>query len=1771
MSIASRSSHASRGSRHSSRSNRSLPPPAPSLTPSSDAVFEACAATASFFLYAQRNVIICLHVDTLAIERRFERHRDNVLWITVDNVSDKGNGRLVVSYDASQTTIVWDLFSGDEVARFASYEELRVAVWMKNSNLAFGNSQGNVILFEPTTSEHISARTIFDPITALAPSTDCRTFAIGYMNGSILIAHIQPQFTILHTLSTNRSPSPINKLAWHGSSSKQKSDMLAVQTQDGDLRVWSIPKVPNGDQPTIIRVLSRHETDRLSGPCWFGWSKMGRIVQYSEGMTFVWDVRTKRVTYESVPTIDGIVGVANFGPTATLFTMGRNHTVQQYDLNPSSRPTLVQNVQHVPSKLPPSPPISDGDQRKVSRYVTADHSIGAQGALPSSLPLYLEVESSEGEATMSPLQRIAREMDQLDESRDTVGPLSPSNSSKASTTSRSSRGGGQRHRLPQASPKPLLTSKDRPASPLSNSANSASTATTFSLGSTQPALPGANRAAARESISTRSLLSTSTSKSKGSRLRQEVMRSPESPHLPTIVDLFPYTRARLSEVPFRPPQYDERRQTPDQLRAQMLEVVFGWSNDIEALIRDELERFPPGSTGSVLLCKWLGDLSSEMVASMISNQSPTSSNWMLLALSSMGQGSQKKVGDAFVSRLLESGDIHPAAAILIGLGEYNDAVEVYVSRKYYMEAVLLACLVFPQDYQRHSHLLRKWGEVAIQKHQPELAVRCFSCTGLESTEPWFSPAAQDAVYVAQQRALAPDQSQPSPRLARLHPSAAGLKLVTDFTKPAIEPKSALDDKTPMVYGITPIDTALSPSGVQHLRPFRRGDPESASRTATPGGFARRRLPSQSAIDRIRGGTELNTPIAEDVDVNEPMTAVKEKVWHDRDNFRMRSTSVGQGSQISSSTLSATLSATSYRRTGGGLPSPNPQLIQRLADSHHRNGSRERKPEGLYLHMDDVVTVDSTLPSASTVSYSGLRGASPTSISVTRDQAISPMSDRRAASAMKSSKAKSIDQYISSLEEANYHQKTKRSASKTREPSREGRTTSRTSHRAPSAGRAQGTRYVKPAKRSPSSPVSMSPDDPALQTSSTFDDERYYRLASPVEPLSAHPREREPLSARPHDSHAKDLASVTSRKSSKTRRGESADRAGRMRSKSRPGGERAPSRPRSPDEDIRSERRGRSKARQEGEREPSPVKRVLTIDTSTSVPVRPRERSENRVRSRSRDRSRSARRPVRDPSPADSHVTSGSRRKASRSRMPKLQTNFSDPTIMTKKALAAKELEERRLSLARRPSAPAIIHPDELSVPRSAIDRLPTSPGGFAASPMGGMPSEAEQIRGNPNDLRKLATAQSGAIPKAAPMGLPATPRAMRHPTYTFDVTAATPDVPSVPPIPETSIRHSTEHFQSPVVQGETDDNFMLPAVTFVPRSASAPPEKTVPRKATDGKAHGHGRKLSSSVTVILPQAGASVLPMSIDEALHGSGANVIHVASPGGNAQPLPAVVPELQHLNMPPPPPPPPPPPSNLSAHLSVIDPENAPPTDTSRTVSPTAEMPSLSSSPSQNRRGRNSMSENVGLKLRSVRDRIRDRSASRNRTMNISPPIPSYTPSAPYESLVGVQEASQGGAAPPPPPPPPVPYESLAQPGIEPLPQTTFGGYKKETRAQALAHGETLAAERYTPAPSSSSASPAPYESMASLGGVGYGGPSPQPQQQVGGVPRDTTYAGYRTPKEIAAQMAAAAERQQQVEEQIQLAKAGFAGYRHPKEVRANMPPESYGAGRGGEGEMF
>lgn len=104
--------------------------------------FEPCAATASHFLFAQGATVVVLHHDTLALERRFQSHTEKIEMISVDNVSERNSGRLVVTYDVGKTAIIWDLFSGQQVSRFASFDPLLVAAWMRNGNIAFGRCAG---------------------------------------------------------------------------------------------------------------------------------------------------------------------------------------------------------------------------------------------------------------------------------------------------------------------------------------------------------------------------------------------------------------------------------------------------------------------------------------------------------------------------------------------------------------------------------------------------------------------------------------------------------------------------------------------------------------------------------------------------------------------------------------------------------------------------------------------------------------------------------------------------------------------------------------------------------------------------------------------------------------------------------------------------------------------------------------------------------------------------------------------------------------------------------------------------------------------------------------------------------------------------------------------------------------------------------------------------------------------------------------------------------------------------------------------------------------------------------------------------------------------------------------------------------------------------------------------------------------------------------------------------------------------------------------------
>lgn len=1433
------------------------------------------------------------------------------------------------------------------------------------------------------------------------------------------------------------------------------------------------------------------------------------------------------------------MAITSFGPMAKLFTLGRNHTVQQYDLNPTARPMLVQNVQHVPAKLPPSPPISDGHDLRSGCYATAEAPVQRN----NGMPLYLDVESDAEEGMIkSPLQRLSQHTDdeevlseeEAQEGRDQLGPLSPVSSRASSTTSRSSRGGNnhsqkQEPARPSSKEETRRGQKERPMSPSMRSTHSGSTHTTFSMGGSSAY--GYKQRAMRESVSTRSLLSTSTSSrsvtsNQNSRLRQEVLRSPQETKNLMLMDLFPFTKARLADVPFRAPQYDQNRCTPDDLRNQMLEVVFGWGDDIDNLIRDELSRHSPSSAAGVLLAKWLGDLGADIAASMIGSESMTSSDWMILALSSMGEASQKQVGEAFVQRLLEKGDIHPAVSILLGLGECNDAVEVYVSRKYYMEAVLLTCLMFPTDWNRISHLVRKWGEISIAHGQPELAVRCFSCTSMESSEPWFSPRAQDEVYALQQRILAPDTPQslgPSPVSAgasRLLPNQVGLRLVTSFNQKgnaAPEPATAIDDSTtPMMGGHV---DSFSPA----VRRDRRNDPISAmsTRTATPGGYSRRRLPSASRDGQSKYGT--TTPQVDSARYEYPNTAIKTS------RSEVGSVASSRARSISASQAGSFMTESTYQRSARGregLPSPAPEALNRFRQqSVSRISGSDRNKEGLMLRIEDVIidpsipsSIPSSVPSAVTASdYTHISNASP-SVARSNYRGISaqPMSNPDVIS----SKIRSIDEYISGIN--NTHEQ-----ARTRDESRSRNTdrpASRTTQRAPSERRGHdNTKYIRPAKRSPSSPVSMSPDDPALQLSrydlsGVTDAESFYKLTEPNEPVR--PRERE-ASRGPRDiSRGPDRAASRAR----SREGR------RTRSRSR-----APSvRPEMAAESGR-EGRGRSAMRRDGSSprsppSPRPMSPAGSTVSKSKVGDRVRERSVSRRPAESR----------RQPSP---EPASAGGRRPSKPPMPRLQTNLSDggPLARTRRENAAQELEARRLSLLRRPSAPPVIHPDELGS-RSAIE---------PSVDLNNLFSNATDIlRGHtadPHALRRMtsqATTPSTAVPQ---LGLPATPRAMRHPK---DIAESSESVPAVPEIPA-----GFSLVQAPVVTQEPDLFTLLPTSIYKPpvgphsRSASAPPEKFqgVQRRMSNAHSRKGSRDDSSknNITVVSPGANGGIqFSRNIDEAIRES--QVIIIEQPGV-PEATPPMLPELQHLAGPMPPPPPPAPmalthsPSSSENTIQIVVDEHA------LRVSPAATTPPLeqtstpapepSSTPSQgHRRGRNSISESVGSRIRGAfgGNRNRERSPSRQRPV-ISPPVQSSH--APYESV-----PQQRPVMPPPVQSSHAPYESISQqrPAASPMVASSHAPY------------ESIHQRRPSQPNIPQTRTPMPYESISRVA-------SP-PSLSSGQMLPSGAYQGYKTPKEIARAMR---EREEQAMMGAGIDRSSTAPPRSTSRVRANMPPHWTQAG--------
>lgn len=1161
--------------------------------------------------------------------------------------------------------------------------------------------------------------------------------------------------------------------------------------------------------------------------------------------THSWDVRTKHVTCDSIPTLEHVKGLAVYGPGATLFTLGPNGTVQQFDLN--SPAIMVANVQHPVNPLPPSPPNSIEEPGVKSAHSATTINTSASESDLSSIPVGETVSESD-EDHLSPFQRITRHQDisSTDASNEMIE--SPASSrSGMSSLSRSSAGSGTPRRVPGSA-----ISRGMSDHTYISAGSSVRTSTvgrkdmdTLSMGYTMPSSSFASQSSTR-------------SRQRPSRLRNEVPRSPDDNK---VHDLFMYTRARLTDIPYKhPASSDFSRLTNDHLRRQMLSTIFGWHKEVDDLIRDEMSRHPIGSTTRILLAKWLGDFDADGMVADSKNMS--SSDWMLLALSGIGgQASQHKLGRTYVSRLLESGDIHAAVTIMLGMGDFNDAIEAYMAHKRYMEALILTCLEFPSVWERQAAIVRKWGEWAVQHNRQQLAIRCFACTDMESTEPWTSPSAQQLnfqnINASIPEILSPPLSPPGVQRGpqRSIAKSSALKLITTFGDQSKKSKfysQGDGGQTPLAAGVTPIaESAVSPGGFEAATAFLR--PSNNSRFNTPTSASvmssRGRLPSIGEIP-----SDLNRD------------ALRSEVRADRSEHRRghgRRASSGQDNLAEGLSLqrAATASPMMMRDFQGATrardathgeapPSPDKNVMAMMekGDFARRNGSRDRMPQGLRLNLapeedTEIISPEQSVSSSTRFHWpTRRRGPGSVSSSVTSSSAGRSLRGR----------VRHPDDYIHSLDAASTFKATRKAhssrerAAAGRQASRERRTV-KSRETSEDRGRSSARMWHKP-KRSPTSPVPMSPEDIA-------------NLSNPLFTDANEPR--------------------TVRKSSVVKRKTGSRTSSRGSRRQSPDARPAP-----------LDLRGRSKDRDGNARQRSPSSPLPMSATAMHYAGSEDDEDFKKAMQAQEEfrakHSRSATRGLNSPIVTKMEHSQARHKGAVEAAggLPPLPT-IQNRTASTgqagdlrrikeerlrKKEQAARELEERRQSLAQRGLATPIPPPNQgQGFPRLGVETSnPESNADLPPRSATTSPPRSMYARGGPQ------------------LGLPATPKAMRliiEGDPNIRVSQAMPEVPTIPAQyvqqpqqPATEVKPQA-HAAEPELLTLLPSTVYQPPVRPPPRSMSAP----IPDDPSKGRV---GRKSSTGdVKPILER-------IPDDEMM---------LPPP----PPAPPMLKELQHLAIPPPPPP--------------------------------------------------------------------------------------------------------------------------------------------------------------------------------------------------------------------------------------------------------------------------
>ncbi|EXL64372.1 hypothetical protein FOPG_19362 [Fusarium oxysporum f. sp. conglutinans race 2 54008] len=941
------------------------------------------------------------------------------------------------------------------------------------------------------------------------------------------------------------------------------------------------------------------------------------------------------------------------------------------------------------------------------------------------------------------------------------------------------------------------------------------------------------------------------------------------------------------------------RLTNDDLRRQMLNTIFGWNKDVEDLIRDEMSRHRQGSPSRILLAKWLGDIDPNIMNANFENI--TSSDWMLLALSGIGgHTSQQKLGHAYVQRLLEAGDVHTAVTIMLGMGDHNDAIEVYISHKRYMEALILTCLSAPSVWERQAAIIRKWGEWAVQRGEQQLAIRCFACTDQESTEPWISPSAAQLNFQTMTPSipevlsppLSPLGVQRDPQRSIAKPSA--LKLITSFGDQTQKSKFFAGDggQTPIASGVTPIaDSAGSPafshaSNNEATTAFLH--PSNNSRFNTPvSARARGRLPSIGEIP-----SDLNREALRSAELSAVPYHYEPRCNHVRTPSGNDNMMVGTALQRAATASPMMMREHAQRvvQAGEGDFPPRPDqttmLKMQQTSRNHRNGSHDRIPVGVNLQLhpgpahDDITSPEQSVTSSTRYHWpTRRRGPASVTSSVT--------SASSAGRSLHHQAVRNREDYIHSLDAANHYSKRQRSrqrshsrtrdASRSRPGSRE--RTARSREPSEECGSVSARNWPK-AKRSPTSPIPTSPED-------------LLNLSTP-----RHGQVGEPKAIRK-------VSGPTVKPKS--------------RNSSRGSGRRGPeSRFRPPALTLRGRSQGRESSAQRSPSSPLPLSAAIhhyqrsedEEDYRTAMATQEGFRNKH-----SRSGSRGLGSPALNKQGASEHwrranfeaanfdgSISVHGRAASTEHAGDLKQMKDER--QRKKEHAARELEERRKSLAQRAQTPSIPHPNEFS-PALAITVETAEP-----KPLpGGIPP-----RSATEPPQRSMYARNRQV-----IGLPATPKAMRliiEGTHDQSGSTPRPDVPSIPA--GFSQRYSPD--SSPQQLPEREEPVAEPSLTLLPSTVYQPPARPPIPLAEPSLTLLPSTVYQPPARPPIPRSMSATIPDEpgqrpahfarknsvgrIEEVVPGEQRRSHEDPMPPPPPPPAPPVLKELRHLASPPPPP---------------------------------------------------------------------------------------------------------------------------------------------------------------------------------------------------------------------------------------------------------------------------